>query len=506
MLNMNKERFEELKKEKKTFPVIMDFIADQITPISIFLNFDSKYKFMLESATAGEGRGRYTFLGENPKKIIKSDENSVEINIIDEIEKSMQSIEENFRHEVQEKSENENRINSFNVKNGNLIDILKQHTDKDYILENSELPFTGGSVGYIGYDAIRHIEDLELKNPKEIDIPEAYMMFYKDIIAYDHSRGTISVIRNIEEEDYGKSFEEVKEELEGVYRKITRMTPPKNIDSELGKAEFEISDEFKDSFCKKVKKAIKYIESGEVVQVVLSNRFKKETERESFEIYRRLRMENPSPYLFYIDCDEFQVIGSSPESLVKVRNGRVETLPIAGTRARGKNQEEDKELERELLSDKKELSEHIMLVDLGKEDLDKVSKEGTVKVDKYKVIERYSHVMHIVSKVSGELAEDKDSYDAFKAFFPAGTVSGSPKVRAMEIIEELEDIKRELYAGAVGYFGYGGDMDVCIAIRTIVLKDKTAFIQAGAGIVIDSVPEKEFQETINKAKALMEVM
>lgn len=484
MINMNEDRFEQLKNDKKVFPVIMDFMADQITPISIFLNFDSKYKFMLESATAGEGRGRYTFLGENPKKIIKSDENSVEI------------------EKYKQNQENEN----IRIENGNLIDILKEHTEKDYVLENSELPFTGGSVGYIGYDAIRHIEDLELKNPTEIEIPEAFMMFYKEIIAYDHSRGTISIIRNIDEDDYDKSLDEIKEDINGVYQKITNAVPPKNIDSELGKAEFEISEEFKANFCNKVKKAIEYIENGEIVQVVLSNRFKLETEREPFEIYRRLRMENPSPYLFYLDCGEFQVVGSSPESLVKVRNGRVETLPIAGTRPRGKDTEEDKELERELLSDKKELSEHIMLVDLGKEDLAKVSREGTVNVDQYKVIERYSHVMHIVSKVSGEMEKGKDSYDAFKACFPAGTVSGSPKLRAMEIIEELESVKRELYSGAVGYFGYGGDMDVCIAIRTIVLKDKTAYLQAGAGIVLDSVPEREFLETINKAKALMEVV
>ncbi|MDO5708271.1 MAG: anthranilate synthase component I [Andreesenia angusta] len=477
MINIDKERFLDLKKEDIVFPIIKEYIADEITPTSIFLNLDGEYRFLLESATEGKGRGRFTFLGENPIKKIKSDDDEILI-----------------------ESKNGKEV----LKDENLIEVLKRNVNIEYRVENSIIPFTGGAVGYIGYDCIRHIEDIPAGNDKEIDIPESLMLFYKSTIVYDHSKGTVSIIYNVESGD--NDYEKILKDIEKIYEKIIKSREVSKFKDVEDSEEIIVDNNLKENFCKNIEKAKEYIVNGDIFQVVLSNRFRKKTNRESFEIYRRLRMENPSPYLYYIDCEDFQIIGSSPESLVKVKDGIVETLPIAGTRPRGKTAEEDKFFEEDLLADEKEISEHLMLVDLGRNDIGKVAKTGTIELSRFKEIERFSHVMHIVSEVKGELADDKDAFDAFKACFPAGTVSGAPKIRAMEIIEELESLKRELYSGAVGYFGYSGDMDVCIAIRTIVLKDEIAYIQAGAGIVHDSVPEKEYQETVNKAKALMEVV
>ena len=261
-----------------------------------------------------------------------------------------------------------------------------------------------------------------------------------------------------------------------------------------------------EEFCAMVEKAKEYIRNGDIFQVVLSQRLTIKTESDSFDIYRRLRSKNPSPYLFYIDYTDFQIVGSSPESLVSVFGDKVTTNPIAGTRPRGKDEEEDEKLKQELLQDEKEIAEHMMLVDLGRNDIGKVSEFGTVKLDKFKEVDLYSHVMHIVSEVSGKLKKEYDCFEALKSCLPAGTVSGAPKIRAMEIIDELENVRRGMYSGAVGYFSFSGNMDVCIAIRTIVFKNKTAYLQAGAGIVYDSVPEKEYQETLNKAMALKEVI
>lgn len=477
MVNIDKKRFEELKEAEKIFPVVKEYIADEITPTSIFLNLDGEYKFLLESAAEGEGRGRYTFFGENPFKMISSKGRKIKI------EKENEDTEE-FE--------------------GNLIEVLREQVNIDYDRAGVEIPFTGGAVGYIGYDCIRHIERIPEGNPEEIEIPESVMMFYRNTGVYDHSRGTLSIIHNVEKDE--ESFEEIIENIERFFEKITKARTRTNLKERENRKVLELDETLKKEYCKKVEKAKEYIVNGDIFQVVLSNRFVKETDKNAFEIYRKLRMENPSPYLYYLDCRDFQVIGSSPESLVKVKNGIVETLPIAGTRPRGRDLEEDRMNAEDLLKDEKEISEHLMLVDLGRNDIGKVAKSGTVNLTRFKEIEKYSHVMHIVSEVKGELAEGKDSFDAFKACFPAGTVSGAPKIRAMEIIEELEDSKRELYSGAAGYFGYSGDMDVCIAIRTVVLKNGKAYIQAGAGIVYDSVPEKEYMETVNKARALMEVV
>lgn len=473
MININENKYKDLKNNGKTFPIVKEYIADEITPASIFLNLDGEYKFLLESAA--NGQGRYTFLGENPEKIIMSNEEDIKI------------IKDNKEEKIR----------------GNVLDILKKNIEIDYDRANTEIPFTGGAVGYIGYDCIRHIEKIPRGNEEEIKIPESIMMFCKKLAVYDHAKSTLSIIYN---SDINEDYKDAIKNIDKFFMKITKERKRTNYEENISKNQFKVDEEMKKKFIEKVEKAKQYIINGDIFQVVLSNRFVKDTNMNSFEIYRRLKRKNPSPYLYYIDCKEFQIVGSSPESLVKVRSGIVETLPIAGTRPRGKTSYEDKKNEEELLKDEKEISEHLMLVDLGRNDIGKVAKKGTIELSRFKEIERYSHVMHIVSEVRGEIEKDKDAFDAFKACFPAGTVSGAPKIRAMEIIEELEDKKRELYSGAVGYFGYNGDMDVCIAIRTIVLKNKKAYIQAGAGIVYDSISENEFMETVNKAKALMEVI
>lgn len=480
---MTKELFNEYKQKERIFPCSKEYVADEITPTTIFSNLKGNYKFLLESSN--EGTGRYSFMGENPRKRIYAKGEHIFV----EYFKNKESFIKKIEHKT-------------------LTQVLREHMIK-YQNIQTEIPFTGGAVGYIGYDCIGQIHSISLENLEELHVPDAMLMFYDTVIVYDHVKRTVTLVRNIDlqyEQDRTLNYEEVINELEQLYEKIIPVAVTKQSGLEITTEPFVIEEGLKERFCKKVEKSKRYIQDGEILQVVLSNRFKKKTKKQGFDIYRNLRIKNPSPYLFYIDCCDFQVIGSSPESLVKVKDNIVTTLPIAGTRPRGKTKEEDEALEIELLRDKKELSEHMMLVQLGKDDISKVAKEETIEVSRLKEIERYSHVMHIVSEVRGELDEKKDVYDAFFACFPAGTVSGAEKVRAIEIIEELEDVKRELYSGAVGYFGYSGDMDMCIAIRTIVLKDEIAYVQAGAGIVIDSIPEKEYEETVNKGKALMEVV
>lgn len=476
MVNLNKEDFIKLKNKGKSFPLICTYSGDQTTPINIFYNLDGKYKFLLESAGTGEKQGRFSFLGDSPISTIKSEG----LNIVEE------------------------NSSGRNKQEGKILDFVSNYLEADYKKLDTELPFTGGLVGYIGYDVINQIEDIESNNPKEIDVPETFLLNYKTIIGYDHLKKTISIIQNVSKDDK-ESYERVLEDIRSTYEKISRPTNVKNIVSEEIKKEIK-SNFTKDEFEEIVDRAKKYIENGEISQVVISQRFSVKTNSEPFNVYRRLRSLNPSPYLFYIDYEDFQIVGASPESLVSLNAGRVTTNPIAGTRKRGKTKEEDLSLREELLNDPKERAEHDMLVELGIKDLKKICKEKTLEVEKYMHLENYSHVMHLVATVSADINEGLDYIDAFKSCFPAGTVSGSPRKRAMEIIEEFENIKREIYSGAIGYFSLNGEMDLCIGIRTIIFKDNTAHIQAGAGIVKDSVPENEYKETENKARAFIEVV
>lgn len=476
MTNLNKEDFIKLKSKGKTFPLICTYSGDQTTPINIFYNLDGKHKFLLESAGIGEKQGRFSFLGEDPISTIKSE--------------GLKIVEENSRG----KSEQE----------GKILNYISDYLDTAYEKLDTELPFIGGLVGYIGYEVINQIEDIKNNNPKEIDVPETFLLNYKTVIGYDHLKKTISIIQNIYKDDI-ESYEETLEDIKNIYEKISKPTNIKNIENNEMKKEVK-SNFTKDEFEKIVDSAKEYIESGEISQVVISQRFSIKTNSEPFSVYRRLRSLNPSPYLFYIDYEDFQIVGASPESLVSLNDGRVTTNPIAGTRKRGKTKEEDMKLREELLNDPKERAEHDMLVELGIKDLKKICKEKTLEIEKYMHLENYSHVMHLVATVSADINEGLNYIDAFKSCFPAGTVSGSPRKRAVEIIEEFENVKREIYSGAIGYFSLNGEMDLCIGIRTIIFKDNTAHIQAGAGIVKDSIPENEYKETQNKAKAFIEVV
>ncbi|BBJ28081.1 anthranilate synthase component I [Athalassotoga saccharophila] len=467
-VNLTREKFEDLKDQNKVFPFFAEINGDEITPIGIFYSLKGKHKFLLESAEQGRN-GRYSFIGADPYLKIGGRGNEIEI---------------------------------YNSKkeNGRILDYAKNLFKMNYDNLDLKVPFTGGAVGYVGYDVIRQYEKIPETNPDELKIPDSYLMFYKNFITFDHLTHKIFIVKNIFEKDsYNESLEEFEKIAEDIKKVEIHDLPPTQ------KKEFK-SNFTEEEFCKIVEKAKSYIRSGDIFQVVLSQRLSVENSSEPFEVYRRLRSINPSPYLFFIDFGDFQMAGSSPESLVSVFNGRIMTNPIAGTRPRGRNENEDKSLALELIKDEKERAEHLMLVDLGRNDIGKISEFGSVKVEKFMEIEMYSHVMHIVSTVSGKLKSSFTPFDALISCLPAGTVSGAPKIRAMEIIEELENIRRSFYAGSVGYFSFSGNMDMCIAIRTILFKDQKAYIQGGAGIVYDSDPHREYYETLNKLKALQEAI
>ena len=477
MITLTKEQFNELKKANKVFPVTFEAHADELTPIVMFYNLEGKNRCLLESALATKESGRYSFMAENPYLQVTSWGSNISI------------IKEDGT-KVEGKAD--------------LLDTVKELLDIQYSSEYLSLPFSGGAIGYVGYDTIRQYEKLPDSNKDEINVPEAYLLFYKTVICYDHYNHKLYILYNVLKDDEHQ-YEDIVKILEETYEKIRIRKEIEPFEKKELSSEVR-SNLSQEEFCDLVNRAKSYIRKGDVFQVVLSQRFSIDTEGNSFEAYRRLRSENPSPYLFYIEFENFEVVGSSPERLVSVRENIVTTNPIAGTRPRGKSKEEDNLLADELLADEKERAEHVMVVDLGRNDLGRISDLGTVNVDSFMEVELYSQVMHLVSKVSGQLKEGLTSYDALKACMPAGTVSGAPKIRAMEIIDELENVRRGIYAGGLGYFSYHGNMDFCIAIRTIVFKNKTAYIQAGAGIVHDSDPIKEYRETINKAKALRMVI
>ncbi|MDI3482027.1 MAG: anthranilate synthase component [Tepidanaerobacteraceae bacterium] len=477
----DKPTFESMKKDH-VIPVMLRVNADEFTPIELFYNLEGENKFLLESAECGKTWGRYSFLGANPYMIVKSYKDSI-ITVSNGAPK---------------------------VEKGRALDIVGNYF-KTYDYRSipglpADLPaFTGGAVGYVGYDVIRLYEKLPDNNPDELHLPECFLMFYREVIIYDHFYHNLYVVYNATP-DEDTEYEHIVERLHELKNTVLRKRNLHPLTAAKNKApEFRATCS-QDAFCDKVRRAIEYIRAGDIFQVVLSERLAAATEVEPFEAYRRLRALNPSPYLFYMDFGDFHVVGSSPESLVSVKGGIVTTNPIAGTMPRGKTPEEDEKLKRKLLADEKERAEHAMLVDLGRNDVGKVSEFGSVQVQRFMEVDMYSHVMHIVSTVTGRLKQGKTCIDALLACLPAGTVSGAPKIRAMEIIDELEEKRRGIYAGAVGYIGFSQNMDFCIAIRTIIFKGGTAYIQSGAGIVYDSVPEKEYQEVLNKAAALKEVL
>jgi anthranilate synthase component 1 len=476
-----------LSKDYNIIPVTMEVYADMETPISLFKRFeDSEYCFLLESVEGGEKWARYSFVGRNPFLIVKSS---------------------NGKNYIKDRNGNES------VEEGNPIDTIKALMGKYRGAEILKLPrFNGGAVGFFGYDLIRYYENLPNVPEDDLRLPESHFMFTDEVIVFDHLKQKIHIIVNMHVNgNIERAYTSTTERIKTIYREIlsSRWKINENIKPDQGAVKKELnftSNITREKFCDNVVRAKQYIKDGDIFQVVLSQRLCVETDHEPLDIYRVLRVINPSPYMYYLKFKDYRLIGSSPEMLVRVEDQTAETCPIAGTRKRGATKEEDEALEKDLLADKKECAEHTMLVDLGRNDIGKVSKYGTVKVNNLMHVERYSHVMHIVTNVIGDLREYKTQFDALMSVLPAGTVSGAPKVRAMEIIDELENVKRGPYAGAIGYLSFNGNLDSCITIRTMVIKGNKAYIQAGAGIVADSVPEMEYEETINKAKALLKAL
>jgi len=496
--------FLRLSKSANVIPVYKEISADLDTPVSSFLKLKKDgYAFLLESVEGQEKIARFSFLGTKPSMVFKSKGKNIEIICRD---KSV------FDDSVCRCVGKEN--------------ICRFTTDKDPLAEIERLMsglkpasvkglprFYGGFVGFMGYDTVRFFEDIPDKNPDELKFPDCVFMLTDTILAFDHINHTIKIISNCifpkkaKKASLVKFYRAAVEKIDAIELDLFRPLAKKDSLRKMADKKIKITSNFaKSGFCGIVNKSKEYIRKGDIIQVVLSQRFKAEIDKGPFDVYRSLRSLNPSPYMFFLKSDDVTLIGSSPELLVRCENGVVQTRPIAGTRKRGSDENQDKALEKELLSDEKEKAEHLMLVDLGRNDIGRVCKPGTVKVNNFMSVERYSHVMHLVTDVTGKLDKKYNSFDCLRACFPAGTVSGSPKVRAMEIIDELENTKRGPYAGCVGYFSFSKNLDTCITIRTILVKAKRAYIQAGAGIVADSVAGNEYIETVNKAKALIEAI
>lgn len=477
------EEFEEFAKQGNLIPVYREILADMETPLSIYRKVDrGRYSFLLESMEGGEKWGRYTFIGLNPSVIVRS---------------------------KGDKLERLNANGEIHTETGDPVSLLRKTLSAYKPVTVDGLPrFFGGAVGYLGYDVIRFIEDLPETNPDALGFYDMVFAVCDQILIYDTFNQSVKIVCNVfldGNSDLRARYEHAINEIDRLVQDLSSRLPDKPI-SKTATNPNGVSIESNmtpEEFKTVVERAKEYIRAGDIIQVVLAQRFEAPWKGDPFSVYRALRRINPSPYLFYLRFDDECLIGSSPEVLVRLENRRIEVRPIAGTRPRGGDEKEDRILEKELLSDPKERAEHIMLVDLGRNDVGRIAKFGSVEVNELMVIERYSHVMHIVSNVRGDLNENKDAFDVFAATFPAGTVSGAPKIRAMEIIEELEPDRRGPYAGAVGYFSFSGNMDLCIAIRTLLIKNGKISVQAGAGIVADSDPEKEYQETLNKARGMI---
>ena len=480
-LSTDLKRFKRLHKKKFNQTIHFSLRCNNYKFIENLYKFIlvKKNSFIFESVEKGKVRGRYTIIGFNPDKIINIKNNKI--------------IEDNF--------------NKKKIIKQNILDYLNKLFKNFKVKSPKELPrMSSMLVGYFSYDIIRLIEKIPNSCSDDINIPDIRLMRPKNLIIYDNFKSKIFFIENIFEdqkiEDYQTEFNKIRNNLKELshYGNIPLPTnfyrPAKkiNIKSNITKSRFK----------KIVRKAKTYINKGDIFQVVLSQRFKANINKPPLEIYNSLRKLNPSPFMFYFNYDDFQILGSSPEILVRLVDGEVTIRPIAGTRPRGKNSKDDKRLTNELLNDPKELSEHLMLLDLGRNDVGKVSKANSVKVTEKFKVEKYSHVMHIVSNVIGKQKNRLSLFETFLSGFPAGTVSGAPKIRAMEIIDELEMSKRKLYAGGIGYFTANQEFDTCIALRTALIKNKKIYVQAGAGVVADSKPENEYEETVNKAKALLQ--
>jgi anthranilate synthase component 1 len=484
MIQPNFHEFQKLAKQGNLVPVYDVFSADLLTPVSAYLRIaqGARYSFLLESVEGGEKIARYTFAGAHPEEVFRYANGTCVL---------------------------ESR-NKLVWEERDPVTFLRQRMEKFRPVRLPGLPpLVAGAIGYFSYDMVRLIERLPKKLRDEIGLYDAVLMFYHGILAFDHVQHRLWIVRNVFTEGegtlrgkYDAAVREIKRTRELLQQPAAaeqgrrgskkKMWPPA-VSSNFRKAEYLAA----------VRKAKAYIRAGDIFQVVISQRFSTKVQAEPFEIYRELRALNPSPYLFFLQMNDVAVVGSSPEMLVKVQGRDVFYRPIAGTLPRGKDEAEDQQFEKQMLASEKERAEHVMLVDLGRNDLGRVCEYGSVKVEQLMKVERFSHVMHLVSSLRGKLREDVDCFDALMACFPAGTVSGAPKVRAMEIIEELERTRRGIYAGGVLYLDFAGNLDSCIALRTMVIKNGVAHVQAGGGLVADSTPEGEYQETLNKSRALL---
>jgi anthranilate synthase component 1 len=483
------EQFKQLTKDKtegiRAIPIYCQILSDNLTPVSAYARVaaNSNHSFLLESVVGGEKIARYSFLSCDPILVFESKGSQVQIAELDRVTRTQ---------------------------NNDPLKIMENILAPYHSIHHQGLPrFLGGLVGYASYDMVRYYEKLPQVPKDDRNLPDLAFGLYPDMIVFDHVSKTIKVVSNaLVENDPVSAYSSAVKRIEKLVEKLTSHIelPPMEIDVS-GDVKIPFTSNFKkEDFKKAVEKCKEYIFAGDIFQVVLSQRLSVKTQADPFNVYRMLRVVNPSPFMFHLKTPGCTLVGSSPEIMCRVEDGVITNRPLAGTRKRGATEEEDKALEKELLADPKERAEHIMLVDLGRNDVGKAAELGSVKVTEMMKVERYSHVMHISSNVQGKLAEGKTAFDALRAALPVGTVSGAPKVRAMEIIDEFEPTKRGPYAGAVGYLDFSGNMDTCIALRTLVFQGDTAYVQVGAGLVADSVPESEYAETINKAKGQLKAI
>ena len=483
MVQPDFKTFSKLARQGNLIPVYERFTADLLTPVGAHLRIahGAKYSFLLESIEGGENIARHTFAGANPEEVFRA------------------------RGRIC-KLETGGREIHFD---DDPIEQMRRLTARYHPVRVPGLPpLIGGAIGYFAYDMVRLVEKIPASGRDDLGLDDCVMMFFHGLIVFDHVQHRIWVIRNVFTEGKGslrEKYHSARREIQSVRRKLEGPLPRRARSSRGGKLRVQ-SNMTRSQYLAAVRKAKAYIRAGDIFQVVPSQRFSARTTADPFEIYRALRVVSPSPYMYFLKLDDVSVVGSSPEMLVKVQGRDIFYRPIAGTVPRGRDENEDRALEAKLLADPKERAEHIMLVDLGRNDLGRVCEYGSVKPERLMFVERYSHVMHLVSSLRGRLREGVDCFEALMSCFPAGTLSGAPKIRAMEIINELEPTRRGIYAGAILYLDFSGNLDSCIALRTLVAKKGRVYIQAGGGVVADSVPEREYQETVNKARAVVKAL
>ena len=489
----NLQEFKQRAAHGNLIPVYREIVADLETPVSAFVKLQQQSRgnaFLLESVAGGENIARYSYLAVDPYRLFTSRGRAI-------------TVTEGVREHVSVVPAGEDPLHALK----RLMDEYK------FVSIPGWERFCGGAVGYIGYDMVRFFEQLPDENPDDLGLPDCAMMFARTIVIFDHVMHRVRVLSNAHvTEDPEFAYQEACARIDETIRALQRPLPEvKRFSVTPGALPKRDASEYPSTMTREqhreaVLKAKEYIVNGDIIQVVLSHRMSTYVDADPFDVYRALRAINPSPYMFYLSFGEVRLIGASPEILVTEDKGEVVTRPIAGTRRRGATEEQDQALEAELRADEKERAEHIMLVDLHRNDIGRVCEPGSVVCDELMAVERYSHVMHLVSNVRGRLRPDKDQFDLLRATFPAGTLSGAPKIRAMEIIDELESLHRGPYGGAIGYFGFGGSMDTCITLRTIVVRRRMAYVQAGGGIVADSDPAAEYDETLAKAGALLDAI